>query len=64
MRPFLIMLSLALASLVISGCGGSPNTIPTEKGPSTSKGKRIVDCMDRGSPEECDRQINRRSRAY
>ena len=62
MRTLLLMLSLSLVSLTTSGCGSTPVASPTDTTPS--KGKRISDCMDRSSPEDCDRQINRRSRDY
>lgn len=53
MKILSIIIVLGFA-LLTSGCN---STTP-------SKGKQINDCMEKGSPEECDRQINRRSRSY
>lgn len=60
MRTLLIILSLTFVYTLISGCS---STTPTPTSTST-KGKEIVDCMDKGTPEECDRQVNRRRTTY
>lgn len=53
MKKLSIIIALGF-TLLASGCYGT----------TPSKGKQINDCMEKGSPEECDRQINRRSRSY
>lgn len=53
MKTFFIVLTLGFTILTTSCNSTAP-----------SKGKQINDCMEKGSPEECDRQINRRSKSY
>ena len=47
---------LLSALLALSACYGPSNT--------KSKGQEINECMAKGSPEECDRQVNTRRSTY
>lgn len=58
MRTLLLILSLAFIYPLTTGCSSTSTT------PASTKGKEIVDCMDKGTPEECDRQVNRRRTTY
>jgi hypothetical protein len=53
MKNLLIVFTFGLV-ILSSGCGNS----------TPSKGQQTSDCLDRNSPEECDRQVNRRPASY
>ncbi len=59
MRLFHMILIITVSGLLIAGCGSKPSA-PTRTG--ETKGQKINRCMEQGSPEECDRRINRGSR--
>ena len=55
MRTALVITILFLAGFLNAACSND-NT--------TSKGQQFSECMDKHSPMECDRIINKRSNAY
>lgn len=60
MRTLLLIVSLSFVYSLTTGCS---STAPGP-GPGSSKGKEINDCMAKNTPEECDRQVNRRRTTY
>lgn len=59
---------LTLGALTLLACAGSSNQLPPEQSSGESKGQKFSACLDKHSPEECDRMINgssqRRDRSY
>lgn len=59
----MMILLLSFNATLLVGCAYDKD-YPVQAGNSSDKGKQIVDCMDKGSPEDCDRKVNRRTRDY
>jgi len=59
MRLLNMVLFITASGLLLAACGSNPSA-PGRSG--ETKGQKINKCMAKGSPEECDRRINRGSR--
>jgi hypothetical protein len=57
MKPVNIVLLLS-SLLVLSACYGPSSST------GKTRGQEINECMAKGTPEECDRQVNSRRSSY